>query len=362
MPRVSISNTAPRETRLQNGWLRPTKRGAPAGAHPLACAAKMAASELLICWLPGRSGGAELPVSCGENGVSGGGRRSRQDEVLESLPQRRLLDLAGGGMRNLVDKNNLVRHPPARDLALHERQDLVACRRDVLFEDDDQQWPLVPFWMANADHRRLRDLGVSDRKVLDVDGRDPLAAGLDDVLGAVRDVHIAVAIDGRDVAGIEVAFSIENIIVLPVIGACNGRPTHLEAAERPAIPGQLLAGIISDLHLHHERRMSLQLLDDETRFADKPGVFRLECAYGAQRAHLGHAPGVHHLDAVVLLEAPGHRARAGGAADHDPFEVGQLVAGRGEMLQQHEPDRWHAAAAADPVTIEQIVDRGAVEP
>jgi hypothetical protein len=46
---------------------------------------------------------------------------------------------------------------------------------------------------------------VRHRDVLQVDGADPLAAGLDHVLAAVGDLHEAVGVDGGDVAGGEPA-------------------------------------------------------------------------------------------------------------------------------------------------------------
>ena len=56
--------------------------------------------------------------------------------------------------------------------------------------------PLV----RHRDDRRLRDAVVAHQAVLERDGGDPLAAGLDDVLRAVRDPHEAVGVDRGDVA------------------------------------------------------------------------------------------------------------------------------------------------------------------
>jgi hypothetical protein len=46
---------------------------------------------------------------------------------------------------------------------------------------------------VGADDGGQLGLGVAGGDVLDLDGADPLAAGLDDVLGAVGDLHEAVA-------------------------------------------------------------------------------------------------------------------------------------------------------------------------
>ena len=85
----------------------------------------------------------------------------------------------------------------------------------ALLQHDDQQRPLVPFRMLDADHRRFRHLGMADGEVLQLDRGDPFAARLDHVLGAVGDLHVAVRVDGRDVAGVEKALLVEDLAVRP---------------------------------------------------------------------------------------------------------------------------------------------------
>ena len=85
----------------------------------------------------------------------------------------------------------------------------------VLLEHDHQQRPLVPFRMADADHGGLRHLGMADREIFQVDRGNPFAAGLDHVLGAVGDLHVAVLVDGGDVAGVEEAFVVEDVRCRP---------------------------------------------------------------------------------------------------------------------------------------------------
>jgi hypothetical protein len=52
----------------------------------------------------------------------------------------------------------------------------------------------------DADDRGLGDGRMRHRGVLEVDGADPFAARLDDVLRAVGDLHEAVLVERRDVA------------------------------------------------------------------------------------------------------------------------------------------------------------------
>ena len=66
------------------------------------------------------------------------------------------------------------------------------------------------------------------------------------------------------------------------------------------------------------------------------------------------------FDIVVLLELLRDGARAGRAADDHLLQIGQLLAGLLEMLQQHQPDGRHRRGERHLLGIEHFVDRGAV--
>ena len=104
------------------------------------------------------------------------------------------------------------------------------------FEHDDQQRALVPFRMGDADHRGLGDVGMADGEVLDVDRGNPFAAGLDDVLGAVGDLHVAVGIDGGDVAGVEIAVLVEDLAALALEIGLRDRGAARPSAGRSVLP------------------------------------------------------------------------------------------------------------------------------
>ena len=109
---------------------------------------------------------------------------------------------------------------------------------------------------------------MADREIFQFDGRYPLAAGLDDVLGAIGDLHVAVRVDVGDVAGIEPAILVELLLAgSAVIGARDRRSPHLQAAEGFAVPGLLDVVVVGHLHFDAERRMALLLLDIEALFA-----------------------------------------------------------------------------------------------
>src|SRR5215813_12978529 len=76
-----------------------------------------------------------------------GGDRGRQHVVLHLLAQGRLLDLAGGRMRDLVYEHDVVGQPPVGDLALHEAEDVVAGCALLWLEHHHQERTLVPFRM-----------------------------------------------------------------------------------------------------------------------------------------------------------------------------------------------------------------------
>src|SRR6478672_12735797 len=88
-------------------------------------------------------------------------RGVRKTVALELVAQRGFQDLAGRGVRNALDKDDVVRHPPFRDLAIHESQDVLARGLLALLELHDQKRPLIPFRMIDADHGGFRDRGMA---------------------------------------------------------------------------------------------------------------------------------------------------------------------------------------------------------
>ena len=87
----------------------------------------------------------------------------------------------------------------------------------------------------------------------------------------------------------------------------------------------------------------------------------LDRARRTDRAHLGHAPGVPHLDAVVVLERADHLGRARRTADSDELQRRQSLALLAQVLQQAQPDSRHGRGHRHLLGFEDVVDRGAVE-
>ena len=65
--------------------------------------------------------------------------------------------------------------------------------------------PLAPVLVGDGDDRALQHGRVAGDGLLDLDGRDVLAAGDDDVLLAVAQLDVAVRVHHRQVAGVEPA-------------------------------------------------------------------------------------------------------------------------------------------------------------
>ena len=147
---------------------------------------------------------------------------------------------------------------------------------------------------------------------------------------------------------------------IPVIGAAHPGPAHLEHAEGDAVLRERVVVVVDDLHLDAEEYPSLlDLAVAEPLRRLVPGAVG-GAVDGAERRHLGHAPGMAHLDAVAREEGLDHRPRRGRAADHQPLDGGERLAGLLQMGEQAEPHRRHPGRDGDPFILQQLVDRGAV--
>ena len=120
-----------------------------------------------------------------------------RSSVFRSLP------VAVCGRRSTNTTSSGIRH--FASLVRQEIEDRLLGRRRSLARMDDQQRPLLPVRMLDGDHRGLEHVGVRHGEVLDLDRGNPFAAGLDDVLQPVGELHVAVGVDRADVAGAEPA-------------------------------------------------------------------------------------------------------------------------------------------------------------
>jgi hypothetical protein len=216
--------------------------------------------------------------------------------------------------------------------------------------------------VARADAGRHRDRRMGDGDVLEIDRADPFAARLDHVLAAVGDLHEAVGVDRADVAGRKPAVD-ERIAAFALeVVRDDPRAAHHQLARGLAVARQLLAVVADDLHVDAEHGAALLGLHRHALFGAQSFVLGLERAGRAERAHLGHSPGVQHLHAVAFLEGLHHRGRACRAADDGAAHGAELQVVRLDVGEQALPDRRHAGRDRDVLAFEQVVQRLAVEP
>src|SRR5207253_10847724 len=113
-------------------------------------------------------------------------------------------------------------------------------------EHHAREGPLLPAGMRGRDDRSLRDRRVTHERVLERDRADPLAPGLDEVLGAILDLDVAARVDGDDVAGAEPAIRREAVrrVRALVVRASDPGTAYLELTHRLPVPGHLVARVV----------------------------------------------------------------------------------------------------------------------
>src|SRR6059036_3861536 len=118
------------------------------------------------------------------------------------LAQHELLDLPGGGLRQVAELDGggtlEVSDVPAAEL-----DDLLLGRRHPRLQRDERFGPLAPPLVGDRDHRALEHGRVLGNGLLDLDRRDVLAARDDDVLLPVAQLDVAVGVPHGDVARVE---------------------------------------------------------------------------------------------------------------------------------------------------------------
>ena len=232
-----------------------------------------------------------------------------------ALAQRRLEELAGGRAGDLVHEDVVVRQPPLGEAGGEVALERVRVRLRAFLQDDDGERAFVPLLVPRGDDRGLAHGRMAHERVLEIDRADPLAAGLDQVLGAVRDLHVALGVDGGDVAGAQPAVVgplVAELVGIVIGGGDPGAP-RLHLAHGLAVPGHD-ALVVHQPHVDEGERGPLLRAVAVFRVLVQPLHGRLEQRRGAERRHLGHAPGVDGADAVAV-EAPDHRLACRRAAD-----------------------------------------------
>src|SRR5439155_3727180 len=222
------------------------------------------------------------------------GGRGHLGRRREALAERRLAELARRALWYLGHEFERVGQPPFREAGREERAELVRGRRLPGLEQDDRERTLLPARMRDRDNRGFGDRGVTHERVLERDRADPLAPGLDEVLGAILDLDVAARVDRYDVAGAEPAIRRETVRRprALVVSASDPGTAHFELTHRLPVPGHLLPRVVPGADLDERHRVPLLRAIGEACL----GVRLLEIAHQAghdtERRRLGHAPGV----------------------------------------------------------------------
>src|SRR5690606_4411920 len=115
-----------------------------------------------------------------------------------------LLDLAGGGLRQLEEDHVLGHLEPGQMLAA-EAHDVLLADPLAGLEGDEGAGCFAPLVIRLGDHCGLQYRRVPVEHALDLDGGDVLATGVAYVLEAVLDLHVPVLVPHALVAGMEPA-------------------------------------------------------------------------------------------------------------------------------------------------------------
>src|SRR5206468_2981198 len=202
-----------------------------------------------------------------------------------------LADLARRGLWYLGHELERVGQPPLREAGCDERTELVRGRRAPGLEHHAREGTLLPAGVRDRDDRGLRDRGVAHERVLERDRADPLAAGLDEVLGAVLDLDVAARVDGDDVAGAEPAVRRETIRRLrtPVVRASDPGTAHLELTHRLPVPWHLALCVVPGPDLDERHRIPLFCAIAEARLDVRLLEIAHQAGHNTERRCLGHA-------------------------------------------------------------------------
>src|SRR5713101_234786 len=163
--------------------------------------------------------------------------------------QHLLVELPDARLRDLGDERPSLRKLPTRDALAQERVQLLRSHLRARRPYDARERTFVPARIRNRDHCRFRDIGMRHQLPFELHRRDPLAARLDDILGAVGDADVPVVRDTRDVAGTQPTMVELLGRGIAVVRRGDPRTPHLDLAHRLPVPGQHGAVVGDDAQL-----------------------------------------------------------------------------------------------------------------
>src|ERR1700730_7432368 len=172
--------------------------------------------------------------------TTGRGSRSPSLDHLVIAPGVRLADpglreLSDAGLGYLGDERPALGQLPVRHLPVQEGPQLSRRDRCAGREHDGGQRPLAPPLARAPDPRPPPPARVTHQRVLQLHGGDPLATGLDRVLGPVGERDEAQPVDRPDVTGAQPAVAELLRVIVSVVGPGDPRSADLDLADRLAV-------------------------------------------------------------------------------------------------------------------------------
>jgi hypothetical protein len=264
-------------------------------------------------------------------------------------------------VRQALHEEDVVGDPPLGDPTLQESEQRLGFHLRAGLPHDDQQRALVPLGVLHADHGGLGDLGVRHGVALDVDGADPFAAGLDHVLGPVGDLHVAVGVDGGDVARGKPAVAQNRPAGLLEVAVDHPVAADLQVAEGDAVVGKRGVARARDPEVDAEHRPALLLAERIAGRLVPAAMLRLE--------GFTVPSGLNSVMPQACSTSMPWRSRkariiAGGAAapaDHHALQRARREGVLFHVLQQGEPDGRHARREGHALGLEELEEARAVE-
>ena len=214
-----------------------------------------------------------------------------------ALAQLDPADLAGQGLREVVDELDLARVRVRGQARAHVRLDLLDQLVGALValgEHDERLDHAAAALVGRGDRRRLLDRRVLEAGRLDLERPDPVAGRDDHVVGAALVPDVAVLVEARRVLGVEPVAAERlprRLLVVPVAERIVRVRARAQADLAPLALRHRLLVLVEDLHVPARHRLAHRAL-----------AHVHERVVGAQRIGLGEAVVVEHGEAVLLAE------------------------------------------------------------
>jgi hypothetical protein len=166
--------------------------------------------------------------------------RDARRAFLSSLPT---LVLGSSSTKNTHSGTGVLGHRAQLGMTHDLVLDIRGLQRCAGAGDDECCGPLAPFGIRQSDHGNLGNRGMLADNALDLERGYPFAARLDDVFEPIRDLQIALGVDGADVLRVQVSAAPQNVCPNPSPQWCR---RVLHPAERAHFQGDRYACAASD--------------------------------------------------------------------------------------------------------------------